>query len=144
MINIVKNTLVILICLIAIVLIYASVNYLKPFERIKVNNSLYDDVQILTIDKQDFRDLNKNNILDIYEDHRLDAQTRTNDLLSKMSIEEKVGQMFHPPFILKPDLLMFLYEVAIRGNKLTETHIVEDNITPVSYTHLTLPTIYSV
>ena len=73
--------------------------------------------------------LNKNNILDIYEDHRLDAQTRTNDLLSKMSIEEKVGQMFHPPFILKPDLLMFLYEVAIRGNKLTETHIVEDNIT---------------
>ena len=129
MINILKNTLVILICLIAIVLIYASVNYLKPFERIKVNNSLYDDVQILTIDKQDFRDLNKNNILDIYEDHRLDAQTRTNDLLSKMSIEEKVGQMFHPPFILKPDLLMFLYEVAIRGNKLTETHIVEDNIT---------------
>ena len=114
MINIVKNTLVILICLIAIVLIYASVNYLKPFERIKVNNSLYDDVQILTIDKQDFRDLNKNNILDIYEDHRLDAQTRTNDLLSKMSIEEKVGQMFHPPFILKPD--------------------------SVSYTHLTLPT----
>ena len=129
MINILKNTLVILICLIAIVLIYASVKYLKPFERIKVNNSLYDDVQILTIDKQDFRDLNKNNILDIYEDHRLDAQTRTNDLLSKMSIEEKVGQMFHPPFILKPDLLMFLYEVAIRGNKLTETHIVEDNIT---------------
>ena len=129
MINILKNTLVILICLIAIVLIYASVNYLKPFERIKVNNSLYDDVQILSIDKQDFRDLNKNNILDIYEDHRLDAQTRTNDLLSKMSIEEKVGQMFHPPFILKPDLLMFLYEVAIRGNKLTETHIVEDNIT---------------
>ena len=129
MINILKNILVILICLIAIVLIYASVNYLKPFERIKVNNSLYDDVQILTIDKQDFRDLNKNNILDIYEDHRLDAQTRTNDLLSKMSIEEKVGQMFHPPFILKPDLLMFLYEVAIRGNKLTETHIVEDNIT---------------
>jgi len=128
LINILKNTLVILICLIAIVLIYASVNYLKPFERIKVNNSLYDDVQILTIDKQDFRDLNKNNILDIYEDHRLDAQTRTNDLLSKMSIEEKVGQMFHPPFILKPDLLMFLYEVAIRGNKLTETHIVEDNI----------------
>ena len=129
MINVLKNTLVILICFIAIVLIYASVNYLKPFERIKVNNSLYDDVQILTIDKQDFRDLNKNNILDIYEDHRLDAQTRTNDLLSKMSIEEKVGQMFHPPFILKPDLLMFLYEVAIRGNKLTETHIVEDNIT---------------
>ena len=129
MINILKNTLVILICFTAIVLIYASVNYLKPFERIKVNNSLYDDVQILTIDKQDFRDLNKNNILDIYEDHRLDAQTRTNDLLSKMSIEEKVGQMFHPPFILKPDLLMFLYEVAIRGNKLTETHIVEDNIT---------------
>ena len=129
MIYILKNTLIVLICFVAIILIYASVNYLKPFEKIKVNSSLYGDVQILSIDKQDFRDLNKNNILDIYEDHRLDSQTRTNDLLGKMSIEEKVGQMFHPPFILKPDLLMFLYEVAIRGNKLTETHIVEDNIT---------------
>ena len=37
--------------------------------------------------------------------------------------------MFHPPFILKPDLLMFLYEIAIRGNSSTESQIIFDHIT---------------
>ena len=46
-----------------------------------------------------------------------------------MTTEEKVGQMFHPPFTLNPDLLMLIYEIAIRGNKLTEAKIVFDNIT---------------
>ena len=91
--------------------------------------SLYDDVQTMIIDDQKFRDLNKNNILDVYEDHRLDAETRSEDLLNLMTIDEKIGQMFHPPFILKPDFFMMLYEIAIRGNKLTETQIVDDNIT---------------
>ena len=91
--------------------------------------SLYDDVQTMIIDNQKFRDLNKNNILDVYEDHRLDAETRSEDLLNQMTIDEKIGQMFHPPFILKPDFFMMLYEIAIRGNKLTETQIVDDSIT---------------
>ena len=46
-----------------------------------------------------------------------------------MTTEEQVGQMFHPPFTLNPDLLMLIYEIAIRGNKLTEAKIVFDNIT---------------
>ena len=129
MVKIFKNIFIVITCFITIVLIYGFINYSKPFEKLKINNSLYDEIQILIIDNQEFRDLNKNSILDVYEDHRLDAQTRSNDLLSEMTLEEKVGQMFHPPFILEPDLLMFLYEVAIRGNKLTESHIVEDNIT---------------
>ena len=144
MVKILKNLLIVITCFITIVFIYGFINYSKPFEKFKINNSLYDEIQILIIDNKEFRDLNKNSVLDVYEDHRLDAQTRSNDLLSEMTLEEKVGQMFHPPFILEPDLLMFLYEVAIRGNKLTESHIVEDNITPVSYTHLTLPTIITV
>lgn len=129
MVKILKNLFIVITCFITIVFIYGFINYSKPFEKFKINNSLYDEIQILIIDNQEFRDLNKNSVLDVYEDHRLDAQTRSNDLLSKMTLEEKVGQMFHPPFILEPDLLMFLYEVAIRGNKLTESHIVEDNIT---------------
>ena len=129
MVKILKNLFIVITCFITIVFIYGFINYSKPFEKFKINNSLYDEIQILIIDNQEFRDLNKNSILDVYEDHRLDAQTRSNDLLSEMTLEEKVGQMFHPPFILEPDLLMFLYEVAIRGNKLTESHIVEDNIT---------------
>ena len=50
--------------------------------------SLYDDVQTMIIDDQKFRDLNKNNILDIYEDHRLDAETRSEDLLNQMTVDE--------------------------------------------------------
>ncbi len=40
-----------------------------------------------------FKDLNKNGKLDKYEDWRLSNEERTKDLLSKMSVEEKVGFM---------------------------------------------------
>ena len=118
-------------------------DYLNPVEKIKIKKALYNEVEILDINGYSFRDLNKNNILDIYEDHRLDSKVRTEDLLNKMTIEEKVGQMFHPPFVLNQDIWMLIYEVAIRGNQLTESQILFDNIThfnSVSYTHLTLPT----
>lgn len=42
-----------------------------------------------------WRDLNGNGRLDPYEDPRLDASERTWDLLSRLSLEEKVGLMFH-------------------------------------------------
>ena len=127
--NIFKNLSFLGICLIAIIFIYAIANYFKPFEQINNLNSLYGEVKILVIDNQEFRDLNKNGVLDKYEDRRLAADIRSDDLLSKMTIDEKIGQMFHPPFILKPDLFMFLYEIAIRGNKLTETQVLQNNIT---------------
>ena len=112
-------------------LIFLSIwlDYLNPIEKIKIKKALYNDVEILNIDGFSFRDLNKNNILDIYEDHRFDSKVRTEDLLNKMTIEEKVGQMFHPPFVLNPDIWMLIYEVAIRGNQLTESQILFDNIT---------------
>ena len=111
-----------------VIILSIWLNYLNPIEKIKLKNALYNDVEILNFDGYSFRDLNKNNILDIYEDHRLDSKVRTEDLLSKMTLEEKVGQMFHPPFTLDPDIWMFIYEVAIRGNQLTESQILFDNI----------------
>jgi len=42
-----------------------------------------------------FRDLNGNGQLDPYEDVRLDAVTRANDLLARMTLQEKVGTMLH-------------------------------------------------
>ena len=109
--------------------IFASFNLYKPLQKNKVNKSLTDEVTLLKSDGLTFRDLNKNNLLDAYEDHRLSSEIRVNDLLARMTTEEKVGQMFHPPFTLNPDLLMMIYEIAIRGNKLTEAKIVFDNIT---------------
>ena len=92
-----------------VIILSIWLDYLNPIEKIKINKALYNDVEILNIDGFSFRDLNKNNILDIYEDHRLDSKVRTEDLLNKMTIEEKVGQMFHPPFVLNPDIWMLIY-----------------------------------
>lgn len=50
----------------------------------------------LEIDGHSFRDLNNNGALDVYEDGRADVEARINDLLSQMTIEEKVGLMWHP------------------------------------------------
>ena len=52
-------------------------------------------VQILTVDRYAFKDLNKNGTLDAYEDWRLDADTRAADLASKMSIEQIAGLMLY-------------------------------------------------
>jgi len=41
-----------------------------------------------------YRDLNKNGKIDVYEDNTRSVEERTNDLLSKMTIEEKAGLMF--------------------------------------------------
>ena len=114
--------------LIILSVLYISLDYLNPIEKIKIKNAQYEDVKFLNVDGYEFRDLNKNNILDAYEDHRLDSKVRTEDLLKKMTLEEKVGQMFHPPFTLNPDIWMLIYEIAIRGNQLTESQILFDNI----------------
>ena len=53
-------------------------------------------VEILTVGKYQFKDLNKNGSLDPYEDWRLPMQDRIADLVSRMTLEEKVGLMFHP------------------------------------------------
>ena len=53
-------------------------------------------VNILTERKYQFKDLNKNGVLDVYEDWRRPMDERIADLVSQMTLEEKVGLMFHP------------------------------------------------
>ena len=53
------------------------------------------DAPVLTQDGITFRDLNKNGRLDIYEDPRQPIEARVEDLLRQMTLEEKVGLMFH-------------------------------------------------
>lgn len=43
-----------------------------------------------------FRDLNKNGVLDVYEDPRRPVEERVEDLLGQMTLEEKVGMLYHP------------------------------------------------
>lgn len=51
---------------------------------------------ILEHDGERFRDLNKNGRLDPYEDWRLATEDRISDLISRMTLEERVGLLLHP------------------------------------------------
>src|SRR3954453_5950329 len=48
---------------------------------------------IIKIGQSEFKDLNANGKLDRYEDWRLPTKKRVEDLLSRMSMEEKAGIM---------------------------------------------------
>lgn len=54
-----------------------------------------DPAGALTIDGTPFRDLNRNGALDPYEDWRLTPERRADDLLARMTLEEKAGAMMH-------------------------------------------------
>jgi beta-glucosidase len=53
----------------------------------------YRSVDVLEVEGLTFKDLNKNGELDRYEDWRLTPEERSEDLLSKMSLEQKAGFM---------------------------------------------------
>ena len=56
-----------------------------------------------TTDGFAFRDLNKNGLLDPYEDARLPVEERVEDLLAQMTLAEKAGLMFHTIAGVNPD-----------------------------------------
>ncbi len=49
----------------------------------------------LKVDGYTFKDMNRNGKIDPYEDWRLSAEARADDLLSRMSLDEKAGLMMH-------------------------------------------------
>ena len=114
--------------LMAALLLFVINHIYQPISRINLYFSQFENVQTIYKDDYLFRDLNKNQQLDIYEDARFSIELRVNDLLSQMTIEEKVGLMFHPPFTVNPGIGMRIYEILIRGNQFTESHIIKKNI----------------
>ena len=58
---------------------------------------------IIQVDGLSFKDLNDNGTLDPYEDWRLSAQERAEDLLSQMTAEQKAAQMVHLTLVSKKD-----------------------------------------
>jgi beta-glucosidase len=105
------------------------VNFIfSPIERVIYLAKLKPEVKVLDIDGLSFRDLNKNDQLDEYEDYRLDNVQRVEDLISQMTIEEKVGTLFHPPVTINPDWMFRLYSLFVDGGKLTEGEIINQHI----------------
>jgi beta-glucosidase len=69
--------------------------YITSYFTSKNNRAeLGPEASLLLIDNQQFRDLNKNGKLDVYEDSRKPIEARIEDLVSQMNIEEKAGLMF--------------------------------------------------
>jgi len=62
--------------------------------------TLGESAPLLDVDGEPFRDLNGNGRLDIYEDRRAPIEDRVEDILSQMTVEEKVGLMFHTPVMV--------------------------------------------
>ena len=60
-------------------------------------------VETIEQDGHRFRDLNGNGRLDPYEDVRRPIEERVEDLLGQMTLEEKVGLMFHPMLGIQKD-----------------------------------------
>lgn len=58
---------------------------------------------VLAVDGYQFIDLNGNGELDVYEDWRQDAETRAADLVSQMTVREKIAQMQHPTYLPRAD-----------------------------------------
>ena len=105
------------------------VNFIfSPIERVIYLVKLKPEVKVLDIDGISFRDLNKNNKLDRYEDYRLDNAQRVEDLISQMTLEEKAGTLFHPPVTINPDWMFRLYSLFVDGGKLTESEIINQHI----------------
>ena len=105
------------------------VNFIfSPIERVIYLAKLKPEVKTLDIDDMSFRDLNKNNELDQYEDYRINNAQRVEDLISQMTLEEKVGTLFHPPVTINPDWMFRLYSLFVDGGKLTESEIINQHI----------------
>ena len=68
---------------------------LIPAEGEQVELGYVEGTTILEEDDLKFKDLNSNGKLDIYEDWRQDVSARVADLISQMTLEEKVGLMIH-------------------------------------------------
>ncbi len=69
-----------------------DVQTLNPATQVRIQANVKP---LLKVDNLEFKDLNQNNQLDIYEDWRRTPEQRAADLVSQMNLAEKAGTMMH-------------------------------------------------
>lgn len=74
---------------------YGDIEFIHHSNGPTIGHSPNSGVEILQVDGAAFKDLNKNGSLDPYEDWRLSAEERAEDLASQMSIEQIAGLMLY-------------------------------------------------
>ena len=113
--TIIKLMVRVLIIAAVVAALYATNLFLKPISKMKASLAQASIATPIKVDGEAFRDLNRNGSLDPYEDYRIAAADRVEDLLSQMTLEEKVGQMFHPPVLIEPDPLFRVFLEAMNA-----------------------------
>ena len=93
--KILKSIAYSLLGLVVLLILIGTITYARIVYKVNNNYELLgDEVQLVENNGIFFRDLNKNSKLDIYEDINAGIEERVNDLISKMTLEEKAGTMF--------------------------------------------------
>ena len=81
----------------------------------------------LKVDGYAFKDMNRNGKIDPYEDWRLPAEARADDLLSRMSLDEKAGLMMHgtAPTVADPSGIGLggAYDLAALQNLIVKQYV---------------------
>lgn len=84
-----------LLTIIALVVITLLIVYVQSYRQTSAHMDLLGkEAPVLEVNGKQYRDLNKNGRLDVYEDPKANIDSRINDLLRQMNIEEKAGLMF--------------------------------------------------
>ena len=128
--TIIKLVVGVLIIAFVVAALYAANLFLKPISKMKASFAQSSIATPINVDGEDFRDLNRDGSLDPYEDYRIATADRVEDLLSQMTLDEKVGQMFHPPVLIEPDPLFRVFLEAMNAGT-----AIEELITHKSLTH---------
>lgn len=96
-----------------------------------------DTLPLLTIGAYQFKDFNRNGTLEPFEDWRRDATSRANDLVGRMTLQEKAGTMMHGTVVLDGTGLAINLEAM---TPLVTTSFVNTYITRMSADSATMAT----
>ena len=106
---------------------------MQPYDNIRIYVSKGPEPEVLISDDFTYRDLNKNQQLDIYEDVRQPAVLRLDNLLGQMTLEEKVGQMMHPAITIKPDFALLAFHFAMGRVDIDAAEIFDKHISHFNF-----------
>jgi len=131
--TIIKLVVRVLIIAVVVAALYAANLFLKPISKMKASLAQSSIAAPISADGEAFRDLNRNGELDPYEDYRVATTDRVEDLLNQMTLEEKVGQMFHPPVLIEPDPLFRVFLEAMNAGTAIEELITRKSVTHFNF-----------
>ncbi|MHA7180589.1 glycoside hydrolase family 3 protein [Arthrobacter sp. MDB2-24] len=104
--------------LLATILASGSAASAAPQQKVRQPALDSRSAEIIRVDGRSFRDLDGNGTLTPYEDWRLSPEERATDLVARLSLEEKAGQLMHASLTGRGT-----YDRAVFSRLLEERHI---------------------